>query len=399
MKIPVYQKTFLDFLGLIVCLLLLLTVFIPSTSAQDEPALIIELFDSNDWNQSAGTIVYEGKNYDVTVSTENESIILGVNISVLGTTYLTSITDPFITIKTPLFDESDSFVITATKEGYRTATVDITVLKGELFITTSSNVIEEKKQFQITVRNQDNTPVDSALVYVTEDTTPILTDSQGIVTASAPEVDILTPVTIQAIKSGYLPGTMTIRVENVQGSIFDITESKFLQILPILFAILVVIFAVLYVLLRQKRPQKTLPPTAPGSSSDTQIPSRQGKSKKRFKTEPPREPVPDTKTVSGSSLEPRVEEIRIPTQSKKKETTYISEEKEPDPVSEENTQHHEEWFKGQDYMRYKLDELTGKIDQKTDGKWFEGEYDVKYKVDEALKKNLKKKKTEKDDSK
>jgi hypothetical protein len=45
-------------------------------------------------------------------------------------------------------------------------------------------------------------------------------------------------------------------------------------------------------------------------------------------------------------------------------------------------------------MRYKLDELTGKIDQKTDGKWFEGEHDTKYKVDEALKKNLKKKKAD-----
>jgi hypothetical protein len=50
-------------------------------------------------------------------------------------------------------------------------------------------------------------------------------------------------------------------------------------------------------------------------------------------------------------------------------------------------------------MRYKIDELTGKIDQKTDGKWFEGEQDTKYKVDEALKKNLKKKKVDEDSAK
>ena len=47
-------------------------------------------------------------------------------------------------------------------------------------------------------------------------------------------------------------------------------------------------------------------------------------------------------------------------------------------------------------MRYKIDELTGKIDQQTDGKWFEGEQDTKFKVDEALKKNLKKKKIDED---
>jgi hypothetical protein len=61
-------------------------------------------------------------------------------------------------------------------------------------------------------------------------------------------------------------------------------------------------------------------------------------------------------------------------------------------VQEDENKHSDDWFKGQDYMRYKIDELTGKIDQKTDGKWFEGEQVTKSKVDEALKKNLKKKK-------
>ncbi|MBE3139069.1 MAG: hypothetical protein IMZ53_00635 [Thermoplasmata archaeon] len=86
-------------------------------------------------------------------------------------------------------------------------------------------------------------------------------------------------------------------------------------------------------------------------------------------------------------------------QAKKKETTYLSEEKELEEVSEDLKKEHDEWFKGQDYMRYKLDELTGKIDQKTDGKWFEGERDSKYKVDETLKKSSKKKKMDKENVK
>ena len=50
-------------------------------------------------------------------------------------------------------------------------------------------------------------------------------------------------------------------------------------------------------------------------------------------------------------------------------------------------------------MRYKIDELTGKTDQKTEGKWFEGEHDIQYKVDETLRKNLKKKKIDEEDIK
>jgi len=83
-------------------------------------------------------------------------------------------------------------------------------------------------------------------------------------------------------------------------------------------------------------------------------------------------------------------------QTKKKETTILSEGKDDEHAMENEEKHHDEWFKGQDYMRYKIDELTGKIDQQTDGKWFEGEQDTKFKVDEALKKNLKKKKVDED---
>jgi hypothetical protein len=100
------------------------------------------------------------------------------------------------------------------------------------------------------------------------------------------------------------------------------------------------------------------------------------------------------RNISSSNLESRVEEIRIPVQAKKKETTILTEENSEEQIPEDENKHPDEWFKGQEYMRYKIDELTGKIDQNTDGKWFEGEQDTKDKVDEALKKNLKKKKVD-----
>ena len=399
MRITVYQKAQMSFLSLIALLLLVNALFISTTPAQDEPALIIEIYDSNDWNESVGTILFEGRNYDLTVSTENESVILGVNITFLGMTYLTSLAEPFITVEAPRFDEYDSFVITATNEGYLTAAVEITVLKGELSIVADRGTIEEKKEFQVTVKDQDNKPVEGALVYITTDAAPIITDFQGIAYAHAPEIEMITTATIQVIKSGYLPGSTTIRIENVEGSIFELTESKFLQILPILIAILVVIFAIAYVLWRQKR-NPTIPHQSKRTgSSDAPQKYQQEKLGQRSKNEPALFPGNEKSDVSISRSASRVEEIRIPVQAKTKETTYLSEEKEPEEVSEDRKKEQDEWFKGQDYMRYKLDELTGKIDQKTDGKWFEGEHDSKYKVDETLKKNLKKKKADEENVK
>jgi hypothetical protein len=321
-----------------------------------------------------------------------------VNITVLGNTYLTNVTEPFITIIAPPFEEYDSFVINATKDGYQTAAVKVTILKGELIVVADRGTIEEKKEFQVTVKDLENNPVEGALVYVTADATPITSDQRGIAYVQAPEVEMMTTTTIQVVKDGYLPGSTTIRVENVEGSIFSLSESKFLQILPILIALLVVIFSILYVILRQKRAEKI--PRRDTHVQPSEEPPSHHHEKQGIvhKNQPAIFPEKEKRDVAGAAQEPRVEEIRIPVQAKKKETTVLSEEQEPEPVPMDKEKQKDEWFKGQDYMRYKIDEMTGKIDQKTDGKWFEGEFDTKYKIDEALKKNLKKKKTDEDDN-
>jgi len=366
-------------------------IFSPTVFSQEEPGLIIEVYDSNDWNESTGSIVFEGRSYDITVSTENDSVILGVNITVLGITYLTSLSEPYITIDAPSYDESDSFLITATKEGYQPGTIELAVLKGELTIEADRAVVEENTEFQVTVTDQNNDPVQDALVYVTEDASPIHTNLYGKVIAQAPEIEIFTTTTIQAIKSGYLPGSKTIRIENVEGSFFNLTESKFLQILPIFLAVLVVIVSVLYVLLKKRKDTTKSHQNKNTKAPDEPRPDYKEK-QQRSKSESARYPDREKRSFSSSASESRVEEIRIPVQAKKKETTIIPEEQNDEQVREDENKHSDDWFKGQDYMRYKIDELTGKIDQKTDGKWFEGEQDTKSKVDEALKKNLKKKK-------
>jgi hypothetical protein len=210
---------------------------------------------------------------------------------------------------------------------------------------------------------------------------------------------MVTTITIQVIKSGYFPGSSIIRVENAEGFAFNFTDSKFLQILPILIAVFVVIFAMVYVVWRQRRIQIIPRQTTRIEPADVPNTFQQEKQGQRFKNKPTIFFEKVKRDISISVPQSRVEEIRIPVQGKKKETTILSDETNVEPVSENQKKEQNEWFKGQDYMRYKIDELTGKIDQKTDGKWFEGEHDIEYKVDETLKKSFKKKKIREEDVK
>jgi hypothetical protein len=395
MRNPVYKKTLTNFLGFILLMLIGSILIYPSVISQDEPKLIIEVYDSNDWNESAGSIVFEGKSYDITVSTENDTVILGVNITVFGTTYFTNLSNPFITIEMPPFEQSNLCTITATKQGYQSDILELEILKGELTIKTDQITVKEHSDFFVNVTDQNNKPVEGALVYMNQDISPLPTDANGKAMIQAPETQMLATVTIQTLKNGYLPGSTSIRVENVEATIFNLTESKFLQILPVLLAILVVIIAVIYVLFK-KRKEHPYPTKIMDQTASEIAPSQHKEKQQHLNNASVRYPEPEKRTIASSASEPRVEEIRIPVQSKKKETTILTEEQINEQTKDEEIKHPDDWFKGQEYMRYKIDELTGKIDQKTDGKWFEGEQDTRYKVDEALKKNLKKKKIDQD---
>lgn len=384
------QKINKDFLSLLIFLLVIITSFFSPSLAQDEPTLLIEIYDSIDWNESAGTVFFEGRSYDIMVSTENEPVVLNVTISLLGVTYVTNLTEPFITVVAPRFDDKEFFIINATKEGYISAEVEITVMKGRLLISTDRGTIEENKMFQVIVKDQDNTPVEGAYVYITTDATPLITDADGVAYLRAPEVEILTTSTIEVIKSGYLTGSTNIRVENIQSMTFGLTESQFLKILPILIAVLVVLFSIGFVIWRQRNTPSVSYPTLKKQNQD--IPLSVNSEKQRQQTNHEPGVPPEKKDILISTPISRVEEIRIPMQKKKKETTILPEETALEPVSKQKKKKQEDWFKGQEYMRYRLDELTGKIDQKTDGKWFEGQHESKSKVDETLRKSYKKKK-------
>jgi hypothetical protein len=373
-------------------------VFISPVFGQDEPALLIEIYDSN-WNESAGTPLFEGMSYNISISTENEPVVLGVNITFLGHTNTTSLDSLFVPFTAPRFDEHESFVITATKEGYLGAELEVTVIKGELSISADRGIVEEKKEFIVTVKDHNNNPIEGALVSVSPIASPVITDEHGVGYVDAPEVEQSTNLIIQVTKKGYVSGSMTIRVENAEGFGLDLSGPKFLQILPILIAVLVVIFAMVYVLWRQRRAPLAPQTEHRGKQTSGSQENLDEKQRQHFGKEQTLYSVKEKKDRSISNPQSRVEEIRIPVQEKKKETTILSNEKEIERTSVNKKNEPDEYFKGHDYMRYKIDEMTGKIDQNTDGKWFEGQRDSKYKVNETLKKSFKKKKDDEEDVK
>jgi hypothetical protein len=83
---------------------------------------------------------------------------------------------------------------------------------------------------------------------------------------------------------------------------------------------------------------------------------------------------------------PRIEEIRIHKPEVKKTTRYITEGR------RETCRSSVDWFNGADYIRYKIGELTGEIDEEKADKWFEGVDHIKSKLDKKLKTSYRDKK-------
>jgi Tfp pilus assembly protein PilZ len=347
-------------------------------------------------------MIIEGKSYDIAIGTDDGRFVANVTITVPWKpyTYITTNETPFITIIAPPIEEHAFFVINASKDGYLPAERTITVMKGALSIRTDRSTVVEEKEFQVTIKDQDSHPVEGAVVFIDPNGTHVSTDSMGIAYIDAPEVNQNRNITIKVIKSGYLDSSTSILVQDTGGSILNMGDNILVEIAPILFAAVAVIFAIFYVRWRRKtqkdiQPRKTEPTNHHGESLESTVNLR----KKQREKEPISHQVKERGDVTFSSSDPRVEEIRIPLQEKRKETTFLSTEEHPTPSVTNQGNKEDEWFKGQEYMRYKLDEMTGKIDQKNEGKWFEGERNIESKVDEALKKQPRKKKDNQNDIK
>lgn len=330
----------------------------------------------------------EGKKYEIAVGCEGQyGYVYDVTVSVpWEVPCITSEELPWITVETPDFGEYPKFVITALKDGYTSAEQEINVLKGELSITTDRGTVKEKESFCVIVWDQNSNRVEGSSVYLDVDGSEgdsDITGSNGIAYLTAPEVNDDAEINIKAFKGGYFVGSTTIRAENVPESIFMD------GLAPIIAAVLVLMFAMLFARVRKELPKPTIELKA-------DIPEKSIKDKKEnFANK-----GSSIETHSGTKAKeklplpekgPRVEEIRIQRPEKKKETKYVVEKEEAKKAIPYYKKDEYEWFKGKDHMKYKINELTGEIEEQKEDKWFEGVYDIKSQVDKKLKKSSKKK--------
>ena len=384
MRIEKHQKCRICF-AFSICIILFFSIFSSlSALAQEEETLFIVIHDSETNLPIEENIFLEGKKYDIAIGCEGQyGYVYNVTVGVpWADPFITSEELPWITIETPDFGEYPEFVITALKDGYVPAEQEIKVLKGELSITTDRGTIKEKESFSVTVWDQNNNRVEGSTVYLDIDGSEGDSDntgSNGIAYLTAPEVTDDVEIDIKAFKGGYFAGSNTIRVENVP-------ESMFMDgLTPIIAAVLVLMLAMLFVRIRKERPKPTIESKAdiPKKSIGDKKENLAGRANPRETPSKAKEELP--------SLEkgPWVEEIRIHRPEKKKETKYVIGEAEK--IISSHKMDEDEWFKGKDHIRYKIDELTGEIDEQNEDKWFEGLHDVKSKVNKKLKKNCKKK--------
>jgi len=357
--------------------------------AEDEEGLIIILFDSSgtSWEPLDDNILLEGNDYDIVVKHENEltpAYNVTITITAFEEVYVTSTELTWVTIETPNFEEYSEFVITATKEGCASAEQYVIVSKGDLFVSADRDTVEEEGSFSVTITDQYDTPISGVTVYVEgHENVFDTTNDNGKAYINAPEVDADTEIGITVVKSGYYYGSSTIHVENVKATGMGDFLSKIFEVSLIVFALFIVIFAMLFVRLRKKTPSKT-----DVLQINKKLP-RDNKETLSTKRPLSKQAIPINKTIEEkiptSAKGSHVEIIRIHTKGdKKKETKHILDKKEPSKIFALNKNNEYEWFNGTDYMKYKINKLTGDINEKPADKWFAGEDIIRFKVDKKL---------------
>ena len=162
------------------------------------------------------------------------------------------------------------------------------------------------------------------------------------------------------------------------------------EIAPVIMATVILIFAIMFVSYRKKKERLKIREKNP-PASDHSAAHR----KPRDTDVQDHVKLPVSHEAPSLKADPKVEEIRIQRTDQMKKTTYVSPDQEiPSKIIPRKSKKKREfdWFEGTDDMRYKIDKLTGEIDEEKFDKWFEGTDNIQLKIDEALNKKKKKKK-------
>ncbi len=265
----------------------------------------------------------------------------------------------------------------------------------QLFITLNGQqIVKSNEPFTITVKDEYNLPVEGVSVGIqsivgqTE-----ITDEDGVALLTAPSN--YNEITIIAQKDGYGEGKKTVKIYIPPGFIESLLQNQYM---PIVVAVIAVISAILIVNFRQKRRTKNVVSETPkeqpiqSCSSLGVVVSLSSDGKKAGQRV--EKGVPTEEIHMDSKSGPKVEEIRISRPRKDKEIFSVKtdeEDIEKIAARKKKRKHEYDWFEGEDDLRYKIDKITGEIDEEGVDKWFEGIDDIRSKIDGKIKKKDKKK--------
>ncbi|MCX6665875.1 MAG: hypothetical protein NT038_07465 [Euryarchaeota archaeon] len=381
----------------LVLFLLISTILAPySVIAQEEKPLELYISDYNNppnrIDTDAIVTFLEGKEYDLvamTMDEEGESPVVNATITVPWLPqYIATVVDPVLTITIPYYEEyPNGFSINVSKSGYQSLEQEAIIIIGVLDVTT----VQTGDVLSVQVTDDNENAVSEASVYIQDQGAVKQTDNEGKASLAAPFVDANTKVYLVVHKDGYEDVSKIIPVTNVGTSA---GESDWMLLYPIIIAVIAVVIFMVVVRLRKRKKPKPIDDPDWNFSSQKERSMRdenQSFSHRSHEKERTEQKAKDTITVVQTD-DPRIEEIRLHRTTKQKETTIISDEAKPTEETQQALKTKpDQWFEGTDELRYKVDKLTGKIDEQGADKWFEGKKKVQEKIDEAISKKNKKK--------
>jgi hypothetical protein len=296
-----------------------------------------------------------------------------------------------ILIQAPDVLVNTSYHIQAYKEGYTPTNKTILVMPGEpipsyelhITILEGTDTLDAYTQFTVLITDLDGTSIENATVEIQGfegNGYANTTDIEGKTTLTVPNIK---EITILTKKQGYKAATITTWVTPQLDS-FDLLLNH--TYLPIAIAAIILITVIIYVSTKNRIhasidfAHHTMEPSSVQLSKKKHIETNEG--------QPEDNPSMDQQAINKDKIDPKIEEIHIPSSRSRKEVVSLDSPKGKKPDQSSGTYH---WFEKSTEIDNKVDKLPETSHKKRTDTWFVGTDDIQKKIDENLRMKDKKK--------
>jgi len=364
-----------------------ISIYSKTANAQDN-SLSILITNLNDEPKDT---IDENTEFKISVYTQLEGYLSDVLVEFNDKEYpITEENNLETIILAPYVDEDKIFMIKASKDGYASSYLNLTINDiPRLYVTPTKDYVADAGDtfsVRITKNSPAGDPVENANVAIQSimgsETT---TNSEGIAYLKAPTDK--ESITIRASKNGYQDGTLSIPINISPGLIEQLLSNEYLIIF---IAVVILIIIIIFVQSRQKKHEFFKEKEILNiDKNEKDISGYLAKSEKDDFSDFSSENIKFPKNKNS-----KVEEIRIVQNRSKSKVVSVDNDKKEEIITDKKTTKDDEWFKGTSEVRYEIDRLTGEIDEDGEHKWFEGTENVREKLDEKMKKKKKKEENE-----